>query len=291
MRRKSSKKISIASLLLLLVIAFFYFIRNNQENKSYALDNDKNILAVHYIDVGQGDATFIELPNKETMLIDAGEKSYGDTVTNYINNLGYEEIDYLVGTHPHTDHIGGLEKVIDSFKIENIYMPRVTSNTKTYLSLLEKIDSKNLTITTAKKGIEIISEDNLKIEILSPVKDEYKDLNNYSVVIKVTYDEASFLFMGDAQVEVENEILDTASAQVIKIGHHGSSTSSSKSFVNKVKPKYAIIEVGINNNYNHPNSDVVKRWENIGAIIYRTDLNGNIIAKSDGKNIVIEKEK
>lgn len=261
----------------------------NNEINNNSSDTDKvenNLIKIHYIDVGQGDSIFIELPNKKTMLIDAGESSKGKIVSSYISNLGYYKIDYIVGTHPHTDHIGGLAHIINSFDIGNIYMPKAVSTSKTYENLLNTISQKGLKITTARAGVNIVSESNLNINIIAPNR-EYSDLNNSSTVVKITYGNRKFLFMGDAETKSENDIISDVSADVIKVGHHGSDTSSGQSFVNKVNPKYAIIMVGNNNQYNHPYQIIIDRWINSGAKVYRTDINGNIIVISDGNSLDI----
>lgn len=266
----------------------------DEKDKELIVDDNKeesNKIKIHYLDVGQGDSIFIELPNNSTMLIDAGESSKGLIVANYIKKLNYSKIDYLVGTHPHTDHIGGLSYIINNFDIGKIYMPKALSTTKTYENLLNTISSKGLKITTAKAGVNIIDEDNLKVDIIAPNKDSYNDLNNYSAVIKITYQQKKFLFMGDAEIESENEITTDVSADVIKIGHHGSDTSSGKSFVDKVNAKYAIIMVGNNNKYNHPYQTIIDRWTSTGTTIYRTDLNGTIVLTSDGNTIDIKPSK
>lgn len=255
----------------------------------YSNDIDGN-LKVNFIDVGQGDSIFIELPNEEVMLIDAGEKSEADKVNNYIKNLGYEKIDYVIGTHPHTDHIGALSLVIDSFDIRKIYMPKAISTSKTYENLLTTIKNKNLKVTTAKSGVNIINDKDLKIDIIAPVKD-YSNLNNNSAVIKLVYKNISFLFMGDAEVMSEDDITSNVESDVIKVGHHGSDSSSSVDFVNKVKAKYAIISVGEDNIYDHPYQEIIKRWEESGSKIYRTDLNGDIKIISDGDKISISTSK
>lgn len=274
--------------------------KNNEEppveNKNDKTTNNNttiknNKIKIHFIDVGQGDSIFIELPNNTTMLIDAGETSKEQIVTNYIKVLGYSKINYLIGTHPHTDHIGGLAYIIDNFSIESIYMSNAVSSSKTYENLLTKISEKSLKIKNAKAGVNIFSNNNLKIEIIAPNSDSYSDLNNYSVVIKITYEKRTFLFMGDAETKSEKEIVTDVSADVIKIGHHGSDTSSGQSFVDKVNAKYAIISVGNNNKYNHPYRTIIERWTNIGATIYRTDLNGNIVVTSDGNSLDINTSK
>lgn len=255
------------------------------------IPNDTKSMSVHYIDVGQGDSIFIELPNSMTMLIDAGESSKGKNVINYIKSLGFSKINYLIGTHPHTDHIGGLAQVINTFDIEKIYMPKAVSTSKTYENLLNTISAKGLVINTAKAGVNIINTNDIIIDIIAPNNISYSNLNNYSVVLKIKYKNKSFLFTGDAETLSENEIKTNVSADVIKVAHHGSDSSSGQSFVNKVKPKYAIISVGTNNRYDHPIQSIIDRWQNSGAKVYRTDLNGTIIITTDGTNIDVKTTK
>lgn len=242
-------------------------------------------LRVNYIDVGQGDSIFIQLPNNETMLIDAGEAYESDSVINYLNNLGIKKIDYVVGTHPHTDHIGGLEEVINTFDIGSIYMPRASSTSKTYLDLLTAISNKGLKVKTAKSEVVVLDDDNLKLEFIAPNSDNYSELNNYSAVLKLTYLDNTFLFMGDAETLSENEVTCDVEADVIKVGHHGSDSSSGIEFVKKVSPEYAIIMVGEGNSYNHPYQSIIDRYQSVGAKVLRTDLDGNIVCDSDGKEV------
>lgn len=245
------------------------------------LDN----MRVHYIDVKQGDSTFIEFPNDKTMLIDAGKKEQGSNVVNYIKNLGYNKIDYVVGTHPDADHIGGLATVIESFDIGSIYMPKKSSTTQTYLNLLKVIKNKGLTIHTAISGVNIISLDNLKVDIISPTK-EYETSNESSAVIKIVYKNRKFLFMADATTDNEADIKADVESDVVKVGHHGSDSSSKEEFVQKTKAKYAVISVG-ENSYHHPHDIIVKRWENIGAEVLRTDKLGSIVISTDGNTLNI----
>lgn len=267
------------------------FNQNNNQNQNDYINTNNDLLKVHYLDVGQGDSIFIELPNNETMLIDAAESYQSENIINYLKNLNYKKIDYVIGTHPHTDHIGGLKDIINTFEIGKIYMPKVVSTTKTYESLLMAIKDKNLKINTAKAGTSIIDTDALKINILAPTNSTYTELNNYSVVTKITYGTTKFLFMGDAEKLSENEIKEDVTADVIKIGHHGSNTSSSIDFIKKVNAKYGIISVGLNNKYNLPKEETITNWENSGTKIYLTSINGTITAISDGTNIKIESEK
>ena len=267
------------------------FNQNNNQNQNDYINTNNNLLKVHYLDVGQGDSIFIELPNNETMLIDAAESYQSENIINYLKNLNYQKIDYVIGTHPHTDHIGGLRDIINTFEIGKIYMPKVVSTTKTYENLLMAIKDKNLKINTAKAGTSIIDTDTLKINILAPNNSTYTELNNYSVVTKIIYGTTKLLFMGDAEKLSENEIKENVSADVIKIGHHGSNTSSSIDFIKKVNAKYGIISVGLNNKYNLPKEETITNWENSGTKIYLTSINGTITAISDGTNIKIESEK
>lgn len=267
------------------------FNQNNNQNQNDYINTNNDLLKVHYLDVGQGDSIFVELPNNETMLIDAAESYQSENIINYLKNLNYQKIDYVIGTHPHTDHIGGLKDIINTFEIGKIFMPKVVSTTKTYESLLMAIKDKNLKINTAKAGTSIIDTDTLKIKILAPNNSIYTELNNYSVVTKITYGTTKFLFMGDAEKLSENEIKENVTADVIKIGHHGSNTSSSIDFIKKVNAKYGIISVGLNNKYNLPKEETITNWENSGTKIYLTSTNGTIRASSDGTNIKIESEK
>lgn len=241
--------------------------------------NDK--LKVHFIDVGQGDAIFIELPNGKTMLIDAGEKQMGSVVEEYIKNLNYDTIDYVIGTHPHTDHIGGLAYILEHFTVKEIYLPKVVHTSKTYENLLLTIKNQGKSVHEAVKDYKIINSANLKAYFISPTGEKSSNLNNYSAVLKIEFESHKFLFMGDAEAAIEKNLSDVA-ADVIKVGHHGSDSSSSLDFVNKVNAKYAIISVGKDNQYDHPSKEIVKRWQESGATVYRTDINGNILITSDG---------
>lgn len=263
---------------------------SNDYNWSTDID-EENVLRAHYIDVGQADSIFIELPNNEVMLIDGAESQNSEDIISYIKELNYQKIDYLIGTHPHADHIGGLSKIIESFEIGTIYMPKVVATSKTYENLLVTIANKGLKIKTGKAGVNIIDEDNFKISIISPNKDSYDSYNNYSLVIKMVYKEASYLFMGDAEELVEKEIISDVKSDVLKVGHHGSNTSSSEDFLKKVSPKYAVISVGENNKYNHPSDITLEKLKKYTSNIYRTDINGNIIISSDGKNYNVKLEK
>lgn len=248
-------------------------------------------LKVHFLDVGQGDSIFIELPTNETILIDASIKDASNKIINYLREENVSKIDYVFATHPHSDHIGGMSAVIKAFDIGQIYMPKAVTTTKTYENLLLTIKDKNLKIKAAKAGNTIIDTDDLKLVVLAPNQDSYESLNNYSIVLKLTYKEKSFLFMGDAETLSEKEITGDVQADVLKVGHHGSRTSTNQAFLNKVNPSYAVISVGLNNDYKHPHQEVIDRLEKKNIKIYRTDQNGDIIFTTDGYNIDVKVEK
>ena len=225
-----------------------------------------NQLEVTYLDVGQGDSIFIRLPDERTMLIDAGEKNNGPMIEDFLHDQEVDRIDFLIATHPHTDHIGGMETIVRSFEIGKIYMPKKSHTSKTYESLLSAIQEKGLKISTAKAGVSILEEPGLSASILAPTKD-YDDLNNSSAVIKLVYQDTSFLFTGDAEAESEEQIDGDVRVDVLKIGHHGSQTSTSDFFLQKVSPTYAVISCGEGNSYGHPHPETLKKLNDAGVIV------------------------
>lgn len=252
------------------------------------------LLKVHFLDVGQADAIFLSLPNGQTMLIDAGNRDDGDYVENYLKKQGIKKLDVVIATHPHEDHIGGMAQILNTFAVGKVIMPKAVHNTKTFTNLLQVIKLNNISLVRAVAGKTLIDEKDLNVKILAPIDDQYKDLNNYSVVIKVTYGKTSFLFQGDAESLAEQEIIASGAdlnADVLKVGHHGSNSSSINAYLSKVKPKYAIISVGKGNDYGHPNQKTLARLKNSGVKIYRTDLLGTLDFVSDGKTVIYEDTK
>lgn len=247
-------------------------------------------LKVHYIGVGQGDSELLELPNGQTMLIDAGNPENGGQIVSYIKGLGHNKIDYLVATHPHADHIGGMATVVNGLDIGKIYMPKVSTTTQTFEDLLTTVQSKGLKVNTAKAGVNLFKAGNLNADIIAPVNITGDDLNQYSAVIMLTYGDNKFLFMGDAGEQSESQITADVKADVLKVGHHGSNTATSQTFLNKVHPKYAVIEVGKGNSYGHPTAATLSKLQGIGATIYRTDNDGTIIFTSDSHTITVGKK-
>lgn len=256
-----------------------------------ASDNSSNNdLKIHFIDVGQADSILIELPNEEEVLIDAGNNGDEDTIINYLRNLNIDDIEYLVLTHPHEDHIGGAADVIEAFDIGKVYMPDKSTSSKTYADTINAIKEKNIEMIKAEGGLGIINEYNLKYEVLAPNSMFYSELNEYSLVTKLTYENTSYLFTGDAESVSELEMMRAGydlDVDLLKVGHHGGRTSSSRDFLNIATPEYAIISSGSGNKYGHPHQETLDRLSNIGAKIYRTDEQGTIVAASDGNKITI----
>lgn len=258
---------------------------NSHSSKDNQLSPEK--MLVHYIDVGQGDCILIQV-NNINLLIDSGPKSDKKKLFNYLSSLKLSKLDYVIATHPHEDHIGNMADIIKDYNVLAFYAPKVQSTTKSFEMLVEALKDKNLKINVIKKDIRSIDlGKNTNVTVFSPTKDSYEDLNNYSPIIKIQYGSTSFLFTGDAQKEVEKEILnnDNLSSDVLKVGHHGSSTSTSKSFLNKVNPSIAVISVGKDNTYNHPNENTIKLLNENKVTTYRTDKDGTVLISSDGSKI------
>ncbi len=243
-------------------------------------------LQVHFIDVGQGDSTLI-IKDGHYMLIDAGEQDQGETVVSYLKNQGVEKLDYVIGTHPHSDHIGGLEAVIREFDTQKIILPEKEHTTKLYENLLDTIAEKNLKITLPRAGDRYQLGD-ASFQIIAPNRDYGDNLNNWSVGIRLVYGKNSFLLCGDAEKESEEDMCANGldlKADVLKLSHHGSTTSSSAPFMDRVQPDYAVISCGKNNDYGHPHKEILDMLKKRNIETLRTDQLGTIVAVSNGTKI------
>lgn len=251
----------------------------------------KGELKVHYIDVGQGASQLIIGPTGKTMLIDAGNNDKAMVVVDYLKKQKVSKIDILVGTHPDSDHIGGLDKVIDTFDIGKIYMPKVQSNTKTFEDVLLAIQRKGLKVSTAQAGLKLDWESDADVKMIAPIG-QHAEANDMSAVIHLSYGSTSFLLTGDAEAKSEQDMIASKvdlKSDVLLVGHHGSKSSTSQAFLDAVQPSYAVIQVGKGNKYGHPTEEVLKRLGNQGVKIYRNDELGDIIFTTDGKKITVNK--
>jgi len=243
-------------------------------------------MLLHFIDVGQGDSILVQVNNKN-MLIDAGPADSRENLLDYLSLLNINNLDYVIATHPHEDHIGNMAYIIDKYNVLNFYAPKITNNTKSFETMVEALVRKDLKINVIKAGIRSISlGKNTKVEVFSPSSDNYENINNYSPIIKISHGNNSFLLTGDAEELIEKEVINSnynLKSDLLKIGHHGSSSSTSKEFFYKVNPSITVISVGKNNSYGHPTKKVLETIKN--SKILRTDQKGTILILSDGKSL------
>lgn len=273
----------------LIILSLFLYINDNSTVKENNIQERKNgNLEIHFIDVGEADSILINSEG-EYILIDGGNYLDKDNLCAYFHNLGITKFAYVIGTHPHEDHIGGLAQILKEFAVEHLIMPDIKVEYNSYQSIITEAEKKNLAIETPEIDEELIVN-NSKLKILS-IGNDITDINNSSIVLKLTYQEISALFMADAEKDTEIKILDKdLESDILKVGHHGSSYASSAQFLKKVNPEYAIISVGKDNEYNHPKQVVLNKLNTLGCKVYRTDTDGTIILLSDGQTVNIKTE-
>lgn len=310
--KKLNKKVKVLSLLVLISVIFSIIFLNSDitindilgiytieeiSNNNITYDKlskvEDDILQVHFVNVGQGDSIIIK-KGTEALIIDGGPNSYEDELCKYIKSIGIDRFKYVFATHAHEDHIGGIDKVISNFEVEKVIFPKTISTTKTYERFIDSVIAKNLKLTVPIVGEKYVLDQDVILEILAPNSEEYEEQNNYSIVLKLTYNNVSYLFTGDAEILSENEMLENnlnLKADVLKVGHHGSSTATSAKFLDEVSPKYAIISLAKDNEYNHPHTSVINRLSLRNIKVFRTDIWGTIISKTDGNVLEFEFEK
>lgn len=249
-------------------------------------------LVIHFLDVGQADAAILQCGD-EVMMIDGGRSSNSSLIYSVLKNtLHVHQINYMIATHPHDDHIGGLSGALNASSVGVIDSPVTAYDSKAFSSLLKYAQKQGLIITIPKAG-DTFAFGDAQVQFLSPVQ-EYDNMNDNSLVIRIVHGQNTFLFAGDAEWDAEHDMVSSGidlSATVLKVGHHGSSTSSSYMFLREVMPQYAVISCGKDNSYGHPSADVLSRLRNVGAIVYRTDLQGDITCVSDGTSVQFHTQK
>ena len=257
----------------------------NSKAENTKVENSETELNVHFLDVGQGDAVLISCDDAY-MLIDAGDNDKGTLVQNYLNKQGVEHLDYIIGTHPDADHIGGMDVILYKFDCGTVMMPEVTNDTATYRDVIDTMKEKGYQNTAPVVG-DSYSLGSAQFTILGPT-DTYEDTNNNSIVLLLTHGDNKFLFVGDAEEKAEEDILAegvSVKADVLKVGHHGSRTASSEAFLQAVEPTYAVISCGQDNSYGHPHAETLNTLRSMGVKVFRTDEQGTVTATSDGHEI------
>jgi len=287
MQKKLNKILlsALAAILVLLGILFY-------DDASSVVTDDPSqneILKVHFLDVGQGDAIFIQTPYEQNILIDGGPDAQVVYELGKVMPFYDRDIDVMILTHPHNDHVSGLIDVLQKYNVKEVYYSGAVHTTPQYIEWLELIRDKDIKLLIVKKPIELELGEGLTMQFLYPTEDltniRAEELNNTSIVSKLIYKDVSFLFMGDAETEVEEQLLEKdfdIKADILKVGHHGSTSSSSEEFLEKVNPDVAVIQCGPDNSFGHPHARVLKRLERVEAQVYRNDRDGRVTITSDG---------
>jgi len=258
---------------------------------SFAFAEQEESLTIHFIDVGQADASIL-ICGGEVLMIDGGSSADSSLIYSYLRNtLGIDHIDYMIATHPHEDHIGGLAAALNACSVGILYSPVQEYDSEPFEHLLKYADKQKIQITAPQAGDEFMLG-NANVQIISPAR-SYSNINDMSISVRITHGNNSFLFTGDAEWDAEHDMVNSGfllKSTLLHVGHHGSDTSSSYVFLREVMPEYAVISVGVENSYDHPSENALSRLEDAGATIYRTDIHGDIICTSDGASIQFNTE-
>ena len=256
------------------------FINNHSSNSTVV----EGTMEVSYLDVGQGDSAYIRV-NDFDILIDAGPKSDSDRLLEQLKAKNIDDFEMIIATHPHEDHIGGMADVFQQYDVESFYMPSVTHTTKTFENMVKAVSNEGIKIQTIKEGMKFDLGTGAKIDVYSPIYESYEEFNDYSPIMKLTFGETELIFTGDAEAHAEADVVakypDNLKADVLKFGHHGSSTSSTEEFLQSVSPEYGIISCGADNKYGHPHRETLDKISKYNIKSYRTDTQGQITLTSD----------
>ncbi|MCX0404123.1 ComEC/Rec2 family competence protein [Clostridium perfringens] len=281
---KKKKIISSIIGIIVVLLAGYFGIDLTQDSK---VPKDSELM-ISYMDVGQGDAAYIKI-NGNDILIDAGPRSNSKELLEQLKAKNIDDFELVIATHPHEDHIGGMVDVFKEYEVKAFYSPKITHTTKTYENLVKAVKDEGLKTKELKGGMVIDLGEGAKFEVFTPQKSEYEELNDYSPIMKLSFGDTSYLFTGDAEKLAEEEALakykTSLDSDVIKFGHHGSSSSSSNAFIEAVSPKYGIISCAKDNKYGHPHRETLDIIKKYNIKTFRTDTDGEIILTSDGKSI------
>jgi len=287
-RRTKKSKTTLATVILATFLLICYWLLDTSGFLTIQEGQKTNVhgglVEVHFIDVGQGDSIYIKTPTQD-ILIDGGQREQGDTVVEYLKSQDVDDLELVIGTHPHSDHIGGLISVLEEIPVKEVMDPGIEHTSKTFEDYLTLIDKKDIIFTIGRAGMKKIYEDGTAIEVLSPADPDEQSLNDASIVSKLTFGDISFLFAGDAESKSEEEMIKSdyeLKSTFLKAGHHGSSTSTSDNFLEAVSPEAVIIMCGADNSYGHPHEETLEKLQKAGTKVYRTDQLGTIVAETNG---------
>lgn len=293
--KKIKSKITLIVLLIVAVVITLsdaYEDYRSFEKAKQAISQTNGLFSAHFIDVGQGDSTLLATPDGKYMLIDCGPTDSSDYVVKYLDNIGVDKLEYLVISHPHEDHYGGAEAVLQNFEVENLIVHKEFVCEYPYDMLINEFgdnpDNEDLEVFFAEAGDSYDFSDCAEFMIIAPEKPDKQNLNNASICLKVIFGSTAFLFTGDAEKSVEKEMIGSSynlSADVFKAAHHGSSTSNIKTFIEQINPKFAVVSCEKENDYGHPHKETLDTFKNYGVTVLRTDEISDIIISSDGEDV------
>lgn len=292
-KRKKNTKFQLLTAVIVIILGILSSFLGEDfisENFLTVKEEAEGLLKVYYLEVGQGDSTYINIGDFD-ILIDSGSKSEKEKLIEQLEELNIDDFEMVIATHPHEDHIGGMEAVFERYDVKEFYMPKVTHSSKVFENMINAVANEGIKVKIIKEGMNFDLGNGAYINVYSPIYESYNNLNDYSPVMKLTFGESAFMFTGDAEAQVELEVVEKygsdLEADVLKFGHHGSSTSSAEEFIQAVNPSYGVISSGTNNMYGHPHREVLALIDKYNIEAYRTDRDGQIILTSDGKIITV----